>query len=212
MQQRHGSNVLAMELRLPCIKPPKLYMNSTRAWKHIRIRWGYKSEAKQRKQDYFRFLVLQPFLKRYSRRWSPAASVVAIQSMTNTHAASSHEAAIIISSFSKWLLWVIVFTNTAIDVVTDITTGISVIMAIIGTFIKILVDKVNYDMVNKVCGNYQSTRSRKPAIIPKLPPTPEAVITINRAAAGDHGLAARPRFPLNEFVTLGYYCCKYSNR
>ena len=85
-------------------------------------------------------------------------------------------------------------------------------MAIIGTFIKILVDKVNYDMVNKVCGNYLSTRSRKPATIPNLPPTPEAVITINRAAAGDHGLAARPRFPLNQFVTLGYYCCKYNNR
>ena len=127
-----------------------------------------------------------PFLKRYSWRWSPAASVVAIQGMTNTHAASSHETAIIISSFSKWLLWVIVFRNTAIDIVTDITTGICVIMAIIGTFIKILVDKVNCDMVNKVCGNYQSTRSQKPATIPKLPPIPEAVITINRAAAGDH--------------------------
>ena len=212
MQQRQGSNVLAMELRLPCIKPPKLYVNSSRVWEHIRIRWGYKSEAKQGKQDYFRFLILQPFLKRYSRRWSPAASVVAIQGMTNTHAANSHETAIIISSFSKWLLWVFVFRNTAIDIVTDITTGICVIMAIIGTFIKILVDKVNYDMVNKVCGNYQSTRSRKPATIPKLPPTPEAVITINRAAAGDHGLAARSRFPLNQFVTLGYYCCKYSNR
>ena len=212
MQQRHGSNVLAMELRLPCIKPPKLYVNSSRVWEHIRIRWGYKTEAKQGKQDYFRFLVLQPFLKRYSRRCSPAAFVVPIQGMTNAHTASSHEAAIIISSFSKWLLWVIVFRNTAIDIVTDITTGICVIMAIIGTFIKILVDKVNYGMVNKVCGNYQSTRSRKPATIPKLPPTPEAVITINRAAAGDHGLAARPGFPLNQFVTLGYYCCKYSNR
>ena len=37
MQQRHGSNVLAMELRLPCIKPPKLYVNSSRVWEHIRI-------------------------------------------------------------------------------------------------------------------------------------------------------------------------------
>ena len=212
MQQRHGSDVLAMELSLPCIKPPKLYVNLSRVWEHIRIRWGYKSEAKQGKPDYFRFLVLQPFLKRYSRRWSPAASVVSIQGMTNTHAASSQEAAIIISSFNKWLLWVIVFRNMAIDIVTDITTGICVIMAIIGTFIKILIDKVNYDMVNKVRGNYQSTRSRKPATIPKLPPTPEAVITINRAATRNHGLVARPRFPLNQFVTLGYYCCKYSNR
>ena len=157
------------------------------------------------------FLVLQPFLKRYNRLWSPAAPVVAIQGMINTHTTSSHEAAIIISSFSKWLLWVIAFTNTAIDIVTDITTSICVIMAIIGTFIKILVGKVNYDMVNKVCAGDQSTRSRKPATIPKLPPTPEAVITINRAVAGDHGPAARPRFPLNQFVTLGYYCCKYSN-
>ena len=160
----------------------------------------------------FRFLVLQPFLKRYSRRRSTAAPVVATQGMTNTHAASNHEAAIIISSFRKWFLWVIVFTNTAIDIVTDITTGICVIMAIIGAFIKTLVDKVNYDMVNKVCGSDQSTRSRKQATIPKLPPTPEAVITINQAAAGDHRLAVRPRFPLNQFVTLGYYCCKYSNR
>ena len=28
MQKRHNFNVLAMELRLPCIKPPKLYVNS----------------------------------------------------------------------------------------------------------------------------------------------------------------------------------------
>ena len=56
MQQRRGSNVLAMELRLPCMKPPKLFVNSSRVWEHIRIRWGYKSEAKQGKQDYFSFL------------------------------------------------------------------------------------------------------------------------------------------------------------
>ena len=56
MQQRHGSTVLAMEQRLPCIKPPKLYVNSSRVWEHILIRWGYQSEAEQGKQDYFSFL------------------------------------------------------------------------------------------------------------------------------------------------------------
>ena len=56
MQQRHDPNVLAMELRLPCIKPPKLYMDSSRVWGQIGIRWGYKSEAKQGKHDYFSFL------------------------------------------------------------------------------------------------------------------------------------------------------------
>ena len=128
------------------------------------------------------------------------------------HTRSQQPRSIIISSINKWLLWVIVLTNTTIDIVTDITTGTCVITVIIDAFIKILVNKGNYDVVNKVCGSDQSTRSRKPATIPKLPLTPESVITINRAAAGDHGLAARPRFPLNQFVTLSYYCCKYSNR
>ena len=75
-------------------------------------------------------------------------------------------------------------------------------MAIIGTFIKVLVDIVNHDMMNKVCGSDQSTRSRKPATNTKLPPTPEAVITTDRATAGDHELAARPRFPLKGCVSL----------
>ena len=100
--------------------------------------------------------------------------------MTNTNPVSDHEAAIINSSFSEWLLWVIVFTNTAIDIVSDITTGICAVIAIIGTFIKnkkILVDKVNYDMVNK------ATRYRKPVTVPKSPPPPEAVISTTRAAA-----------------------------
>ena len=51
MQKRHDFNVLAMEPRLLCIKPPKLYVNSSRVWKHMGIRWGYKSEAKWGKQD-----------------------------------------------------------------------------------------------------------------------------------------------------------------
>ena len=179
MQQRHGSNVLAMELRLPCIKPPKLYVNSSRVWEHICVMWVYKSEAKQGKQNYFRFLVLQPFLKRYSRRWSPTASVVAIQGMTNTHAASSHETIIIISSFSRWLLWVIVFRNTAIDIVTDNTTGICVIMAIIGTFIKILVDKWTMTEWTKYAGiiNPLDLGNRRP--FPNYRPLPSATCHSN---------------------------------
>ena len=34
MQKRHSFNVLAMELRLPCIKPPKLYVNSSKDGEH----------------------------------------------------------------------------------------------------------------------------------------------------------------------------------
>ena len=63
--------------------------------------------------------------------------------------------ATIISSFSEYLLWIIVFTNIAIDIVTIIQTGISAVVAInIDTFIKLvsLVDKVICNMVNKVCG------------------------------------------------------------
>ena len=51
MQKIHEFNVLTMELRLPCIKPPKLYVNSSRVWELIGIRWVYKSEAKWGKQD-----------------------------------------------------------------------------------------------------------------------------------------------------------------
>ena len=46
MHKRHDFNVLTMELRLLCIKPPKLYVNSSRIRELIGIRWGYKSEAK----------------------------------------------------------------------------------------------------------------------------------------------------------------------
>ena len=87
-------------------------------------------------------------------------------------------------------------------------TGICVVIAIIGTFIKnkkVFVDKVNFDMVNKVCGCSQCisiiARFWKPVIIRKSPPTPEAVISTTWAAACDHGRAAGPKFPLNRFVT-----------
>ena len=90
-------------------------------------------------------------------------------------------------------------------------TGICVVIAIIGTFIKnkkIFVDKVNYDMVNKVCGCGQSisivTKYRKPVTVRKSLPTPQAVILTTQAAACDHcdpGPAMGPKFPLNRFVT-----------
>ena len=50
--------------------------------------------------------------------------------MTNKDAASGHEKATIISSFNEWLLAAIDFTNIAIDIVTTITTGIGVVIAI----------------------------------------------------------------------------------
>ena len=138
MQKRRDFNVLAMELRLPCIKPPKLYVNSTTVREHIGIRRGYKSEANWGKQDYCLFLgdaIHSEAIKQ---------AVVAgctfgchtIQGMTNTNPVSGQEAAIIIPSFSEWLLWAIVFTNMAIDIVKDIMTGICVVIEIIGTFIK----------------------------------------------------------------------------
>ena len=34
MQKRQHFNGLAMELRFHCIKPPKLYVNSSRVWEH----------------------------------------------------------------------------------------------------------------------------------------------------------------------------------
>ena len=83
-------------------------------------------------------------------------------------------------------------------------TGICVVIAIIKNK-KIFVNKVNYDMVNKVCGCGESisivTRYWKPVTVRKSPPTPEAVISTTRAAACDHGPAAGPEFPLNRFVT-----------
>ena len=58
--------------------------------------------------------------------------------------------ATIISSFSGWLLWVIVFTNIAIDFVSIILTGIGAVIAFgIDTFIKTLGDKVKCNMVKK---------------------------------------------------------------
>ena len=72
---------------------------------------------------------------------------------TNKYAAIGHEMATIISSFSVWLLWVMVFTNRAIAIATILVTGIGALIAInIDTFNKRSVDKVKCNMMNKVCG------------------------------------------------------------
>ena len=56
MQTKHDFYALAMELRHPCIKPPKLYLNSSNGWKHIILRCSYKSDAKGGKQGNCSFL------------------------------------------------------------------------------------------------------------------------------------------------------------
>ena len=45
MQRSHDFSMLAMELRPPYIKPPKLYV-----LEHIDISWVYKIEAKWEKE------------------------------------------------------------------------------------------------------------------------------------------------------------------
>ena len=198
-----------MELRLLCIKPPKLYVNSSRKWEHIGIRWGYKSEAKWEKQDYCLFLG-SATLSEVIKQAVVTSCTCGCHTRYDKHKPSQRPQSSyhINSSFSEWLLWVIVFTYTTIDMVKDIMTGICVAIAIISTFIKnkkIFVDKVNYDMRNKVYGCGQSisivTRYRKPVTIRKSPLTPEAVILATQVAACDHGPAAGPKFPINWFVT-----------
>ena len=68
MQTKHNVDALAMELRLPCIKPPKLYLKSINEWEQITIRWDYKSDVKIENSVIFRFLAMQHFLKRQSWR------------------------------------------------------------------------------------------------------------------------------------------------
>ena len=153
MQTRHTINALAMELRLPCIKPLKLYVNSSSGWKHILcIRCSY-SDAKRRKQGYFLFLGTATLSEAIKQTVVAGLTCGCRFGTTNKDTASDHAMATIISSFSGWLLWVIVFTNIAIDSVTIILTGIGAVIAInIDTFIKISVDKVKWNMANKVCG------------------------------------------------------------
>ena len=102
------------------------------------------------------FCILTLLPEAINRRWSPAAPVVVIVGMKNKDAASDHETATIISSFSEWLLWGVVFINIAIDIDPNITTGIGAVIAInIGTVIKIWVNKVKCNMANKVCTKHK---------------------------------------------------------
>ena len=149
MQTRHTFNALAMELRLPCIKPLKLYVvGGNRS-----IRRSYKSDAKRGKQGYFSFLVTATLYEATKQAVIAGRTCGCHIGTTNKDTAGGHEMATIISSFCEWLLWVIVFTNIAIDIVTIILTGIGAVIVInIDIFIKRPVDKVKCNMVNKVCG------------------------------------------------------------
>ena len=149
MQTRHTFNALAMALRLPCVKPLKLYVvDGNRC-----IRCNHKSDAKRGKQGYFSFLGTATLSEATKQAVVAGRTYGCHIGTTSKDAASSHEMATIISSFSEWLLWVIVFTNIAIDIVTIILTGIGAVISInIDTFIKISVDKVKCNMVNRVCG------------------------------------------------------------
>ena len=146
---RHTFNALAMELRLLCIKPLKLYLvDGNRS-----IRRSYESDAKGVKQGYFSLLGTATLSEATKQAVFSGYTCGCHIGKTNKDAASGHEMATIISRFGEWLLWVIIFTNIAIDIVTIILTGVSAVIAInIDTFIKRSVDKVKCNMVNKVCG------------------------------------------------------------
>ena len=125
--------------------------------------------------------------------------------------------ATIIFSFSEWLLWVIVFTNIAIDIVT-IIHGIGAVVAInIDIFIKLLslVDKEKCNMVNKVCGMWLIHSVSLLYLGNQRPPTnhrPLPKLSL-RLLGQQPKITGRPRnptqVPLNRFVTLMRYCCKY---
>ena len=154
-----------------------------------------------------------------SRRWSPAAPVAVIQGMTNTNPVSDHETVIINSSFSEWLLWVIVFTYTAIDIVKDIMTGICVVIAIIGTFVKeikiYLSIKWTMTWWTKYAGvvnplvSFLDIRNQWPFANHR--PLPRLSC---RLLGQQPAITGRPRGPSFHLIdlSLSYYCCKYSNR
>ena len=136
--------------------------------------------------------------------------------MTNTNPVSDHEAAIINSSFSEWLLWVIVFTYTAIDIVKDIMTGICVVIAIIGTFVKEIKRYLSIKwtmtwwtkyagVVNPLVsfldiGNQWPFANHRP--LPRLS---------FRLLGQQPAITGRPRGPSFHLIdlSLSYYCCKY---
>ena len=149
MQMRHTFNALAMELRLLCIKPLKMYLVDG----NRRIRGSYKRDAKGVKQGCVSFLGTATLPEATQQAVFPGYTCGCHIGKTNKDAASGYEMATIISRFSEWLLWVIVFTNIAIDIVTIILTGIGAVIAInTDTFIKRAVDKMKCNMVNNVCG------------------------------------------------------------
>ena len=119
--------------------------------KHMRC--SYKSEAKRGKRGYFSFVGTATLSEATKQAVVAGRTCGCHIGTTKRDAASGHEMATLISSFSEWLLRVIVFTNIAIDIVTLIQTGIGAVIAIdIDTFIKRPVDKVKCSMVNTVCG------------------------------------------------------------
>ena len=142
MQTRHTFNALALSHW-------NLYLVDGKR----SIRRGYKCDAKGVKQGYFSFLGIATLSEATKQVVVAGCTCGCHIGKTNKDAASGHEMTTTIFSFSEWLLWAIVFTNIAIDIVTIILTGIVVVIAInINTFIKRSVDKVNCNIVNKVCG------------------------------------------------------------
>ena len=100
MQKRHSFNVLAMELSLPCIKPPKLYVNASKVREHKGVRWDYQNETKKGKHGYVSFLgtaTLSEAMKQIVVTGCTRGCHIKIE---NTDAASGHEVATIISSVS----------------------------------------------------------------------------------------------------------------
>ena len=94
---RHTSNALAMELRLPCIKPLKLYVvDGNRS-----IRRSYKSDAKGVKQGYFSFLGTATLSEATKQAVFSGCTCGCHTGKTNKDAASGHEMATIISGFSE---------------------------------------------------------------------------------------------------------------
>ena len=63
MHKRHDFNVLTMELRLLCIKPPKLYVNSSRIRELIGKGGVIKVKPNEENKIIVCFLKVQHFLK-----------------------------------------------------------------------------------------------------------------------------------------------------
>ena len=192
MQKRHDFNVLTMELRLICIKPPKLYVNSSRVWELIGIRWCYKSEAKWGKQDYCLFLGSATLSEVIKQPVVAGCTCGCHKSMTNTNPVSDHEAAIINSSFNEWLLWVIVFTYMIIDIVKYIMTWWTKYAGVVSPLVSLL-----------EIGNQWPFANHRP--LPRLS---------FRLLGQQPAITGRPRDPSFHLidVSLSYYCWKYSNR